>query len=195
VEYLQEQLNYQLRPSPGLTVDGNFGPATLKAVFAYQKQEGIQQDGVVGFQTWAQLRHTGAKPPSTDKRAPHSFLDTGAKARWCVEDEVAHYQAPPSDTLLLGANSVGTAPLEGGKVTVRITRPGKTDTVIARVGPPDTREKTETGQGALHWVTVPSFMKTYPSEPPGAALQDYFIEAYFDASEGGDFWKGKIVQD
>jgi len=39
----------------GLAVDGVFGPATDKAVRAYQRSRGLAVDGVVGPQTWAQL--------------------------------------------------------------------------------------------------------------------------------------------
>lgn len=37
------------------TVDGSFGPNTLKAVKAYQDAKGLSVDGVVGKNTWASL--------------------------------------------------------------------------------------------------------------------------------------------
>ena len=40
VRYLQYKL--------GITVDGSFGPATEKAVKAYQKSKGLAVDGSVG---------------------------------------------------------------------------------------------------------------------------------------------------
>jgi peptidoglycan hydrolase-like protein with peptidoglycan-binding domain len=48
VRYLQAALG-------GLQVDGVFGPITEKAVRKFQKQQGIQIDGVVGAQTWSRL--------------------------------------------------------------------------------------------------------------------------------------------
>src|SRR5262249_11566330 len=106
VEYLQEQLNNQLDPSPNLKVDGDFGQATPKAVRAFQEQAKIQVDGVVGNQTWAALRHGAPEKPSTDGRKPHTFVDKGAKARWFTEDDVAVY-ATKSDVLSLFPVSVG----------------------------------------------------------------------------------------
>lgn len=44
VELLQEFLN--------ITVDGNFGPNTERAVKRWQKQNGLREDGIVGQLTW-----------------------------------------------------------------------------------------------------------------------------------------------
>ncbi|MFK7766475.1 MAG: peptidoglycan-binding protein [Mariniblastus sp.] len=60
VRTLQSALNAKLRPSPGLSVDGVFGPRTKSAVLAFQRQAGIGVDGVVGPQTQAALASAGS---------------------------------------------------------------------------------------------------------------------------------------
>ena len=47
-----------------LTVDGLFGPATLEAVKAFQKKNGLTVDGIAGTNTWAKLN--AGTPSKTD---------------------------------------------------------------------------------------------------------------------------------
>src|SRR5271166_2170857 len=56
---VQARLN-ALGASPPLTVDGLAGPATAKAVSAFQQSKGLQVDGKVGPQTLAALGFAGA---------------------------------------------------------------------------------------------------------------------------------------
>lgn len=55
VESLQRTLNARSVPPAGLTVDGDFGPATEAAVKAFQRQKQIAASGVVDAATWSQL--------------------------------------------------------------------------------------------------------------------------------------------
>lgn len=49
-------LQYRLREtSPGLTVDGRFGPRTDRAVRRFQEQMGRKVDGLVGPMTWSSI--------------------------------------------------------------------------------------------------------------------------------------------
>ena len=55
VAVLQVQLNVKGTPSPGLKVDGAFGPLTQAAVVSFQRRAGLAADGVVGPLTHAAL--------------------------------------------------------------------------------------------------------------------------------------------
>ncbi|MEZ6059638.1 MAG: serine hydrolase [Planctomycetaceae bacterium] len=55
VEAVQRTLNSMLEPSPQLSIDGDFGPATLAAVRDFQRQSGLQTSGVVDSDVWKAL--------------------------------------------------------------------------------------------------------------------------------------------
>lgn len=55
VEDLQRTLNAQLKPSPELSIDGEFGAATRDVIIRFQKEKNINADGVVNKATWAAL--------------------------------------------------------------------------------------------------------------------------------------------
>ena len=52
---LQRTLNARITPSPGIGVDGDFGPETEGAVKRFQMQEGLKPTGVVETDTWKAL--------------------------------------------------------------------------------------------------------------------------------------------
>ena len=55
VEALQRTLNDRLKPSPGLDVDGDFGPLTAAAVRRFQREHQTEADGIVTSATWKAL--------------------------------------------------------------------------------------------------------------------------------------------
>jgi serine-type D-Ala-D-Ala carboxypeptidase (penicillin-binding protein 5/6) len=55
VEGLQRALNRQLTPSPELSVDGDFGPATEKAVRDFQSSKQLSVTGIVEKKSWEAL--------------------------------------------------------------------------------------------------------------------------------------------
>ena len=55
VEMLQRTLNQRLSPSPELSVDGDFGPATETAVRNFQASNQLESMGVVNRATWKAL--------------------------------------------------------------------------------------------------------------------------------------------
>lgn len=65
VRDLQILLNSRLSPSPRLNPDGVFGHLTRQAVLAFQRDQWLVDDGVVGRCTWNALRRAesgGAAP-------------------------------------------------------------------------------------------------------------------------------------
>jgi peptidoglycan hydrolase-like protein with peptidoglycan-binding domain len=71
VTELQELLN---KHGAGLSVDGDFGPATLAAVKSYQSSHGLAVDGIVGPNTKASLDSASSSAPApislTSSRCP-----------------------------------------------------------------------------------------------------------------------------
>ncbi len=72
---------------PPVIVDGIFGEATRQAVMAFQRQQGLAQDGIVGQQTWIRLYRTvrgaGAQVPlfavTTAQPYPGYVLRSGSR--------------------------------------------------------------------------------------------------------------------
>jgi Putative peptidoglycan binding domain len=62
VGVLQKLLN---RGGAGLTVDGNFGDRTRRAVIDFQRPRGLKHDGIVGVATWPRVS-AGANLPIMD---------------------------------------------------------------------------------------------------------------------------------
>jgi D-alanyl-D-alanine carboxypeptidase (penicillin-binding protein 5/6) len=55
VEFLQRTLNARTQPSPGLGVDGDFGPATEAAVRKFQEANGLAVTGIADAELWKKL--------------------------------------------------------------------------------------------------------------------------------------------
>lgn len=69
VASLQRTLNEQLKPSPELDADGDFGAMTESAVIAFQKGKDLKPTGVVGPETWEALGplvEAGPEAPSPE---------------------------------------------------------------------------------------------------------------------------------
>jgi D-alanyl-D-alanine carboxypeptidase (penicillin-binding protein 5/6) len=55
VEQLQRALNEQLKPSPEIQVDGEFGPITRAAVVQWQKSKQLKETGEIDAAGWKLL--------------------------------------------------------------------------------------------------------------------------------------------
>jgi len=84
-------------------VDGLFGKRTRAAVLAFQSDNGLEADGIVGTRTWAALR--GAK------RAPPRVVDE-AELRADGSRTIAEADKVQTGTTLLGAGSAAMVALD-----------------------------------------------------------------------------------
>lgn len=71
VKQLQCYLNLSLDDDP-LAIDGSFGPLTNAAVFEFQRCDRIGVDGIVGPQTWGELKRVANSPNFADAGDPRS---------------------------------------------------------------------------------------------------------------------------
>ena len=55
VETLQRTLNERLSPSPNLSIDGDFGPATKKSLVRFQQANHLEPNGIVTKDVWKAL--------------------------------------------------------------------------------------------------------------------------------------------
>lgn len=62
--------------NPG-SIDGQWGPSTIRAVKKFQHQHGLHADGVVGDNTWAKLQQYAANPRSRMKQVQQALKKAG----------------------------------------------------------------------------------------------------------------------
>jgi D-alanyl-D-alanine carboxypeptidase (penicillin-binding protein 5/6) len=63
VRLLQETLNEKMVPSPELSVDGDFGPETDRALKVFQAENDLEETGVVDDATSKKLELPAELPP------------------------------------------------------------------------------------------------------------------------------------
>ncbi len=86
VRYIQQIIN-AISPSypqiPSVTVDGEFGAATQRAIIRFQQLFGLAADGVVGRDTWNELnrvyRQSQSDSPITTRPFPGTLLRLGSR--------------------------------------------------------------------------------------------------------------------
>ncbi|MFC6387138.1 peptidoglycan-binding protein [Sporolactobacillus kofuensis] len=79
VAYLQEMLKEI--GFNGLPVDGYFGAQTENSIFAFQRVTGIQVDGIVGQQTWAQIEERLKNPKPLPEKVSSASMATQVNER------------------------------------------------------------------------------------------------------------------
>lgn len=186
VEYLQTLLvEHGYGP---LQVDGVFGNAVLAAVRRFQTDRRdeaggrLMVDGVVGNQTWAVLREESPRPPSTDGREPHTYVEHGAEARFYTEDNAILY-FQDDDTLMLFAVNTGDESIHPGQFEAhaRITFPDGVEQHTFLVELPAGSGITPPGEVFFFQCELTQAIRR-GTLAPGA----YRLEAYLPDELGGD---------
>lgn len=186
VEYAQQLLN---KNGAHLKVDGNFGPATEKAVRDFQQSKGCQVDGVIGNETWSMLRENTTKDAvGTDGRTPHTFEEKGVQARFATEKRFTTAYSETSDELTLVVMCVGEQSIESYMVTVRPV--GATTSIQVAIG--NDMKPSPDGQGNHYLVHVKGFAGQFGVTPQSVSQNG--IDAYLDEALGGDRWTGRPNQ-
>lgn len=190
VEYLQDLLEFW-GAEPGER-NGVFGQGTLAAVRRFQQrmkaekpEQKVMVDGIVGHQTWALLREEDPRPPSTDGRQPHTYVERGPEARWYQEDNWVFYD-PGRDRLEAYAYNVGEVRLEqnGFTATADLTR--QSDGMSLQVhlfGPADGPVPTGTD---LFPFALDNASQTIPAGT-------WTVHAWLEPDLGGDDHNGVVV--
>jgi hypothetical protein len=175
VEYLQQLLNAW---GLNVAVDGDFGQGTLAAVHSFQQAKGLLDDGVVGNETWAALREEEARPPSTDGRQPHTFVESGQEARWITEDHGVQYDSG-QDVLFLLAHSTGSDPIATRQAVahIRLSNDAGGELGVEVAG--DAENGTAAGQGERLIFRLAGLRE---DNGPGS----YTIQGWLPQDLGGD---------
>ncbi len=189
VEYAQTLLQ---RIYPNQPIDGNFSPAMKAIVVDFQTNHQCQPDGVIGNETWSVLRDGPKEAVGTDNRAPHSFEQTNAQARFMKEDPEWTGYVAKEDFYFMWVVSTGEQPIDKYHATLKVTQPDKTSHThkieIGKVVKP-----SPDGQGNLYAVEYGSFRETFQLAD-GVEPTACTVDAYLDEDIGGDAWGGPIVE-
>jgi peptidoglycan hydrolase-like protein with peptidoglycan-binding domain len=123
VEYLQTQLKLLGGSMIGMPDSyqptGVFDADTERYVLEFQRQRGVQADGVVGDETWNVLHgNVDNLDPHADGRQPHSYVEQTPRLEW---ENDGHYD-PATESYTYVAMNVGQAPITTATATVRVTQ-------------------------------------------------------------------------
>ncbi len=136
VTALQKELNrLGVRDADGkpLAEDGKFGDNTREAVIAFQRQQGLKDDGIVGRQTFAKLEHAQenaaqkAGPQLGDKDHPDTALYNAVRGQlpsMMSNDAAALVTAQAKQAGIDSAEKLQSVTMQDGKAFVMGTTPG-----------------------------------------------------------------------
>ncbi|MDQ3788807.1 MAG: hypothetical protein M3422_16390, partial [Actinomycetota bacterium] len=131
-------------------------------------------------------RQEDPRPPSTDGREPHTYVEEGPEARWTTEDEPAVY-FEAQDFLALRAVNVGNVPIGAGEfhATADLTPVDGGATVQVHL-----ESYTEDGQPAeVHTGFGFGLANARAHLEPG----EYAIHGWLPAELGGDDVRSRVT--
>lgn len=123
VEYLQTQLKLLGGTMIGMPEsyqpNGVFDDETERYVKEFQRQRHVQDDGVVGDETWNVLHgNVDDRDPHADGRTPHSYVENTPRLEW---ENDGHYDVS-MDSYTYVAMNVGQTEIASVVATVRVTQ-------------------------------------------------------------------------
>jgi hypothetical protein len=189
VEYAQRLLN---KNKMNVTVNGEFDAAMETKVKAFQGSHGCLPDGVIGNETWSVLREGPKEKIGTDGRAPHSFEQTDAQARFVTEKTDSTGYDVANDSWFIRIVSVGEQAIDKEVIEVKVTQPdGTAHTHHVPIGA--AKFPSPDGQGNFHVPVIADFKRTFGLDKSGVDPLTCMIDTYLPEKLGGDRWTGKVV--
>ncbi len=187
VEYAQRLLKKnKLRDD----ITGVFDKAMQDQVKAFQKKAGCQVDGVIGNETWSMLREGPKEAVGTDKRAPHSFEEKDAQARFVTEQTDSTGYVPNEDRYFMRIVSTGEQPIDKFFCTLKVTQPDGTSHAH-KIAIGEAKFPTPDGQGNFHIVEFKPFKQIFKLKD-GVDPLKCTADAYLDEAIGGDRFTGPV---
>jgi len=193
VEYLQRLL--VVKGHGPLEMTGTFDQATLDKVLAFQDRMNREPntpstgkvfvDGVVGNQTWALLREEDARPPSTDGREPHSFVEQGVEARWLTEDN-AFVFLETEDRLVIQGVSTGDTAIQSGAFEARFLIVLPNGDTVVRDRPIFTASGQPAQPGELVFAEFDGAADRARNTEDPFGSKSFTFQAFMPAELGGD---------
>jgi hypothetical protein len=118
VEYLHARLGeyfYGRTDFHFYSGDSKFTADTKKAVERFQREKGLEVDGIVGDQTWAAINLVAeVQPVGTDGHKPGEYVEKGVELRFNPEGSTAYAL---DDTLIVQIWNVGNVYVDADDVT------------------------------------------------------------------------------